>query len=67
MYGEEHKSKGLDLEEIEYEDIAEEIDDEDLEEIEYVDFEDETEYAESMHSLHCFQAELHNLPIVHHF
>ena len=46
MYGEEHKSKGLDLEEIEYEDIAEEIDDEDLEEIEYVDFEDETEYAD---------------------
>ena len=46
MYGEEHKSKGLDLEEIEYEDIAEEIDDENLEEIEYVDFEDETEYAD---------------------
>lgn len=46
MYGEEHKSKGLDLEEIEFEDIAEEIDDEDLEEIEYADFEDETEYAE---------------------
>ncbi len=46
MYGEEHKSKGLDLEEIEYEDIAEEIDDEDLEEIEYVDFEDETEYTD---------------------
>ena len=46
MYGEEHKSKGLDLEEIEYEDLAEEINDEDLEEIEYVDFEDETEYAE---------------------
>lgn len=46
MYGEEHKSKGLDLEEIEYEDIAEEIDDEDLEEIEYVDFEDKTEYAD---------------------
>ena len=46
MYGEEHKSKGLDLEEIEYEGIAEEIDDEDLEEIEYVDFEDETEYAD---------------------
>lgn len=46
MYGEEHKSKGLDLEEIEYEDIAEEIDDEDLEEIEYADFEDETEYAD---------------------
>ena len=46
MYGEEHKSKGLDLEEIEFEDIAEEIDDEDLEEIEYVDFEDETEYAD---------------------
>lgn len=46
MYGEEHKSKGLDLEEIEYEDIAEELEDEDLEEIEYVDFEDETEYAD---------------------
>ena len=46
MYGEEHKSKGLDLEEIEYEGIAEESDDEDLEEIEYVDFEDETEYAD---------------------
>lgn len=46
MYGEEHKSKGLDLEEIEYEDIAEEIDDEDLEEIEYADFEDETEYTD---------------------
>ncbi len=46
MYGEEHKSKGLDLEEIEYEDIAEGIDDEDLEEIEYVDFEDETEYVD---------------------
>lgn len=46
MYSEEHKSKGLDLEEIEYEDIAEEIDDEDLEEIEYVDFEDETGYTD---------------------
>lgn len=46
MYGEEHKSKGLDLEEIEYEDIAEELEDEDLEEIEYVDFENETEYAD---------------------
>ncbi len=46
MYGEKHRSKGLDLEEIDYEDIAEEIADEDLEEIEYVDFEDETEYAD---------------------
>ncbi len=46
MYGEEHKYKGLDLEEIELEDLAEEIDDEDLEEMEYVDFEDETEYAD---------------------
>lgn len=46
MYGEEHKSNGLDLEEIEFEDSAEEIDDEDLEEIEYADFEDETEYAD---------------------
>ncbi|MBQ8246355.1 MAG: hypothetical protein IJZ42_04415 [Lachnospiraceae bacterium] len=46
MYGEENKSRGLDLEEIEYEDFSEEMDEEDLEEIEYDDFEEETEYDE---------------------
>jgi len=46
MYGEDNKSKGLDLEEIEYEDFPEEMDEEDLEDIEYDDFEEETEYDE---------------------
>ncbi len=57
MYGEEHKSKGLDLEEIEFEDFAEEIDDEDLEEIEYVDFEpEEPEKKEKQHKKEPYDA-----------
>ncbi len=51
MYGEEHKSKGLDLEEIEFEDLAEEIDDED------VDFEpEEPEKKEKKHKKEPYDA-----------